>query len=68
MQRNMTISLLAGYITVLLPVWSWDNRIELFIATIAISIAWLIVLIWMQETIKKVLVSANTRTSRRKLN
>lgn len=68
MKRNMTISLLAGYITVLLPVWSWDNRIELFIATIAISIVWLIVLIWMQETIKKVLVSANTRTSRRKLN
>lgn len=68
MERNMIISLIAGYITALLPIWNWDSRTELFIATIAISIVWLIILTWMQETIKKVLVSANTKTSRRNLN
>ena len=68
MERNMIIALIAGYITALLPIWNWDSRAELFIATMAISIVWLIILIWIQETIKKVLVSANTRTSRRNLN
>lgn len=65
MQRNMTISLLAGYIIALLPIWSWDSRVELFIATIALSVICMIVLTSLQESIKKALTSANVRATRR---
>lgn len=64
----MIISLIAGYITALLPIWNWDSRVELFFATMTISIAWLIILIWIQELtqrIKKALTSANVRATRR---
>ncbi len=67
-ERNMIISLIAGYITALLPIWNWDGRVELFFATMAISIAWLIILIWIQELtqrIKKALTSDNVRATRR---
>ena len=64
MERNVIISLIAGYITSLLPVWIWDSKVELATATIILSIAWLLILIWIQELakrIKKALTSANVR-------
>lgn len=64
MERNVIISLVAGYITSLLPVWTWDNRVELVTATVILSITWMLVLIWIQELtqrIKKALTSANVR-------
>ena len=64
MERNVIISMIAGYITSLLPVWTWDGKTELVIATMTLSIVWLLILIWIQELtkrIKKALTSANVR-------
>lgn len=64
MERNAIISLIAGYITSLLPVWTWDSKVELATATMILSIVWLLILIWIQELakrIKKTLTSANVR-------
>lgn len=64
MERNVIISLIAGYITSLLPVWTWDSKVELATATMILSIVWLLILIWIQELaerIKKALTSANVR-------
>lgn len=66
MERNIIISLLVGYITALFPVWTWDNRIELFVGTITLSIISFFTLLWIKETvqkIKKALTSANVRAS-----
>ena len=64
-ERNMIISLIAGYITALLPIWSWDSRAELFIAAIALSIVCMIVLTGLQEKIKRALTSDNVKGPRR---
>lgn len=64
MERNVIISMIAGYITSLLPVWTWDSKVELATATMILSIMWLLILIWIQELserIKKALTSANVR-------
>lgn len=64
MERNVIISLIAGYITSLLPVWTWDSKVELATATMILSIVWLLILIWIRELaerIKKALTSANVR-------
>lgn len=67
MERKMIISLLIGYITALLPIWDWNGRLELFAGTIVLSIASLIVLIWIREKtekIKEALAPANERASK----
>lgn len=67
MERNVIISLVAGYITSLLPVWTWDSRVELVTATIILSTAWLLILIWIQELtrrIKKALTLADVRAGK----
>lgn len=61
MERNMIISLIAGYIVALLPIWNWDSRVELFIATIALGVICMIVMTSLQERIKKAFASANTK-------
>lgn len=61
----MIISLIAGYITALLPIWSWDSRAELFIAAIAICIVYMIVLTSLQEKIKRALTSDNVKGPKR---
>lgn len=61
----MIISLLIGYITALLPIWSWDSRAELFIAAIALSIVYMIVLTGLQEKIKRALTSDNVKGPKR---
>ena len=48
MERNVIISLIAGYIASLLPVWTWDSKVELVTATMTLSIVWLLILIWIQ--------------------
>lgn len=67
MERNVIISLITGYITSLLPVWTWDRKVELVTATLMFSIVSLIVLIWIcekTEKIKEALAPANERASK----
>lgn len=67
MERNVIISLIAGYITSLLPVWTWDSKVELATATMILSIMWLLILIWIQELpqrIKKALTLADVRAGK----
>lgn len=68
MERNVIISLITGYITSLLPVWTWDSKVELVTATLMFSIVSLITLIWIHEKtekIKEALAYANVRASKR---
>lgn len=62
MERNTILSLILGYVTTFLPVWSWDSRSEMLFATFAFTILFLVFLIWM-EAIKKGLRTGNTKTA-----
>lgn len=67
MERNILISLIAGYAVSLLPIWNWNSRTELALGTIASSIVILIILIWMSEkkkNIKKALAFGDARTKK----
>lgn len=71
MEYKMVVSLLIGYIAALLPIWNWEGKLELFTGTIVLSVMSLITLIWIQEkkkAIKKALMSANVRATKRKNN
>lgn len=66
MERNTILSLILGYVTTFLPVWSWDSRSEMLFATFAFTILFLVFLIWMEgtmQTIKKGLRTGNTKTA-----
>lgn len=70
MERNTILSLILGYVTTFLPVWSWDSRSEILFATFAFTILFLVFLIWMEgtiqtiiQTIKKGLRTGNTKTA-----
>lgn len=66
MERNTILSLILGYVTTFLPVWSWDSRLEMLFATFAFTILFLVFLIWMEgtmQTIKKGLRTGNTKTA-----
>ena len=68
MERHMIISMIAGYTVALLPVWKWDSKVELILATIISTMLCLFFLIWAEEriqTIKKALTSGNVKTSER---
>lgn len=71
MERNTILSLILGYVTTFLPVWSWDSRSEMLFATFAFTILFLVFRTWTEgavEAIKKVLTSDHVKTLRVKDN
>lgn len=54
MERHMIISMIAGYAVALLPVWKWDSKVELILATIISTMLCLFFLIWAEERIQTI--------------
>lgn len=64
MQKNLIISLVAGQIIALLPVWEWGNKLTFLTGSICITVVTLILLTWLEDkirTIKRALTSANVK-------
>ena len=64
MQKNLIISLVAGQIIALLPVWEWGNKLTFLTGSICVTVVTLILLTWLEDkirTIKRALTSANVK-------
>lgn len=64
MHKNLIISLIAGQLAALLPVWDWEDKLTFLTGSICITIVVMIVITWLEDktrAIKRALTSANVK-------